>query len=93
MHRRLLKINDSLVSGLIQKVTLYDSKADEYQRSKIDIADSVDKQLRSKTWLVMTINIVDHIPDEKFREKAFEVIPQDHYKQFLHNFKKPNPFD
>ncbi len=90
VHRRLLKINDNLVSSLIQKVTLYDSKADEYQRSKIDIAEAVDKQLRNQAWQVMNINIDDHIPDNKVREKAFEVIPQDHYKQFLQDFKKPN---
>lgn len=90
IHRRLLKINDSLVSSLIQKMTSYDSKADEYQRSKIDIAEAVDKELRNQAWQVMTINIDDHIPDEKVREKAFEVIPHEHYKQFLKDFKKPN---
>lgn len=89
VHRRLRKINDHLVSSLIQKVTKYAGEADEYQRSKIDIAEAVDKQLRNQACQVMAVNIDHRIPDAQVREKAFEVVPQAHYKQFLKDFKKP----
>lgn len=39
---------------------------------------------------VLSINIDTCIPDEQVRTKAFEVVPQADYKQFLHDFKKPN---
>jgi TnpA family transposase len=89
-HRRLLKINDHLVSSLIQKMGKYADDADEYQRSKIELTDSVDKQLRLQAYQVMAVNIDNSIPDDQVRAKAFEVIPQADYQQFLKAFKKPN---
>lgn len=89
-HRRLLKINDHLVTSLVQKVTKYTHEANEYQRSKVDIVEAVDKRLRSQACNVLSINIDESIPDEQVREKAFEVIPKADYKQFLNDFKKPN---
>ncbi|WP_411727021.1 hypothetical protein [Methyloglobulus sp.] len=90
VHRRLLKINDHLVTSFIHKLTHYGEKADDYQRAKIDISEAVDKQLRKQAWQVMAINIDERIPDSQIRQKAFEVDPQDHYPQFLDDFKKPN---
>jgi TnpA family transposase len=89
-HRRLLKINDHLVSSLIQKMGKYADDAEEYQRSKIELTDSVDKQLRLQAYQVMAINIDDRIPDDQVRAMAFEVIPHADYQQFLKAFKKPN---
>ncbi len=89
-HRRLLKINDHLVSSLIQKMSKYIDGAEEYQRSKIELTDNVDKQLRLQAYHVMAVNIDERIPDEQVRAKAFEVIPQEDYPQFLKEFKKPN---
>jgi len=89
-HRRLLKINDHLVSSLIQKMNKYAEGAEEYQRSKIELTETVDKQLRLQAYKVMAVNIDDRIPDEQIRDKAFEVIPQEDYQQFLKAFKKPN---
>jgi hypothetical protein len=90
VHRRLLKINDHLVTSFIHKLTHYGDKADDYQRAKIDISEAVDKQLRKQAWQVMAINIDERIPDSQVRQKAFEVVPQDRYPQFLDDFKKPN---
>lgn len=90
VYRRLLKINDHLVTSFIHKLTHYMDKADDYQRAKIDISEAVDKQLRKQAWQVMAINIDESIPDSQVRQKAFEVVPQDRYSQFLDDFKKPN---
>ena len=89
-HRRLLKINDHLVASLIQKMDKYADGADEHQRSKIELTESVDKQLRLQAYQVMAINIDDRIPDGHIREKVFELIPKADYQQFLKAFKKPN---
>jgi hypothetical protein len=90
VYRRLLKINDHLVTSFIHKLTHYGNKADDYQRAKIDISEAVDKQLRKQAWQVMAINIDESIHDSQVRQKAFEVVPQDRYPQFLDDFKKPN---
>lgn len=50
VYRRLLKINDHLVTSFIHKLTHYGDKADDYQRAKIDISEAVDKQLRKQAW-------------------------------------------
>lgn len=89
-HRRFLKINDHLISSLIQKMAKYADGADYYQRSKIEWAENVDAQLRKQACQVMAINIDSRIPDGQIRARAFEVIPQDEYKQFLKDFNKPN---
>jgi len=90
VHRRLLKINDHLITSFIYKLNRFEENANDYQRSKIDISEAVDKQLRKQAWQVMAINIDDQIPDSQIRQKAFEVVSQDHYPQFLSDFKKPN---
>jgi len=89
-HRRFLKINDHLISSLIQKMAKYADGADDYQRSKIELMETVDSQLRKQACQVMAINIDSRIPDEQVRAKAFEAIPIEGYKQFLKDFNKPN---
>ncbi|MDD1606014.1 MAG: Tn3 family transposase [Methylococcaceae bacterium] len=89
-HRRFLKINDHLISSLIQKMSKYADGADDYQRSKIALLETTDTQLRHQAYQVMAINIDKRIPDEQVRAKAFEVIPFADYKQFLNDFNKPN---
>jgi TnpA family transposase len=90
VHRRFLKINDSLVTSLIQKMNKYADDAEDYQRSKIELLTNVDTKLRNQACQVLAINIDNSIPDEQVRAKAFEVVPQADYKQFLDDFKKPN---
>ena len=90
VHRRFLKINDHLVSSLIQKMSKYVDEADDYQRSKITLMETTDTQLRQQAYQVMAINIDKCIPDDQVRAKAFEVIPLADYQQFLNDFKKPN---
>ena len=90
VYRRFLKINDHLISSLIQKMAKYADGADDYQRSKIELMETVDTKLRQQACQVMAINIDDRIPDEQVRAKAFEVVPLADYKQFLNDFKKPN---
>ncbi len=90
VHRRFLKINDHLVSSLIQKMSKYADEADDYQRSKIVLQETADSQLRHQAYQVMAINIDKRIPDDQVRAKAFEVIPLADYQQFLNDFKKPN---
>jgi Domain of unknown function (DUF4158) len=46
VHRRFLKINDHLISSLIQKMTKYADDANDYQRSKIELMENVDSKLR-----------------------------------------------
>jgi TnpA family transposase len=89
-HHRFLKINDHLVTSLIQKMTKYADGADNYQRSKIELMETVDTQLRKQAFQVMAINIDARIPDDQVRAKAFEVVPLEGYKQFLKDFNKPN---
>ena len=89
-HRRLLKINDHLVSSLIQKTTKYTNEANEYQRSKVDVVEVVDRNLRKQACKILAINVNDSIPDEQIRKIAFQIIPKSNYKQFIHDFKKPN---
>ena len=89
-HHRFLKINDHLVTSLIQKMTKYADSADSYQRSKIELMETVDTQLRNQAFQVMAINIDTRIPDDQVRAKAFEVVPLEGYKQFLKDFNKPN---
>jgi Tn3 transposase DDE domain/Domain of unknown function (DUF4158) len=89
-HHRFLKINDHLVSSLIQKMTKYADGADDYQRSKIELMETVDLQLRKQASQVMAINIDARIPDDQVHAKAFEVIPLEGYQQFLKDFNKPN---
>ena len=88
-HRRFLKINDHLISSLIQKMSKYADGADDYQRSKIAVLENTDTQLRQQAYQVMAINIDQRIPDEQVRAKAFEVIPVADYQQFLNDFNKP----
>ena len=90
VHRRFLKINDHLVSSLIQKMTKYADDANDYQRSKIELIENVDSKLRQQACKVLAINIDSGISDEQVRAKAFEVVPEADYKQFLNEFKKPN---
>jgi hypothetical protein len=61
-HHRFLKINDHLVSSLIQKMTKYADGADDYQRSKIELMETIDTQLRKQASQVMAINIDARIP-------------------------------
>ena len=89
-HRRFLKINDHLISSLIQKMSKYADGADDYQRSKIALLETSDTQLRQQAYQVMAINIDKRISDEQVRAKAFEVIPLADYQQFLNDFNKPN---
>ncbi len=89
-YRRLLKINDHLVVSLGQKITKYTHEANEYQRSKVDIMEAVDKQLRNQASKVLAVNINEAIPDREVRDNVFEIIPKENYKQFLSDFKKPN---
>lgn len=89
-HRRFLKINDNLVSSLIQKMTKYSDLANEHQKSKVDTVEAVDKHLRNQACKIMAININDKISNEQIREKAFKIIPKSDYQQFLSDFKKPN---
>ena len=89
VHRRFLKINDHLVSSLIQKMTKYADDANDYQRSKVELIENVDSKLRQQACKVLAINIDSGIPDEQVRAKAFEVVPEADYKQFLNEFKKP----
>lgn len=89
-HHRFLKINDHLVSSLIQKMTKYSDGADDYQRSKVELMETIDTQLRKQASQVMAINIDALIPDDQVRAKAFEVVPLEGYKQFLKDFNKPN---
>ncbi len=48
VYRRFLKINDHLVSSLIQKMTKYADDANDYQRSKIELIENVDSKLRNE---------------------------------------------
>jgi len=89
-HHRFLKINDHLVSSLIQKMTKYSDGADDYQRSKVELMETIDTQLRKQASQVMAINIDALIPDDQVRAKAFEIVPLEGYKQFLKDFNKPN---
>lgn len=82
-HRRFLKINDHLVSSLIQKMTKYTDDANDYQRSEIELIENVDSRLRQQACKVLAINIDSGIPDEQVRAKAFEVVPEADYKQFV----------
>jgi hypothetical protein len=88
-HRRFLKINDHLISSLIQKMSKYADGADDYQRSKIAVLENKDTQLRQQAYQVMAINIDKRISDEQVRAKAFEVIPLADYQQLLNDFNKP----
>jgi TnpA family transposase len=90
VHRRLLKINDHLIASFIHKITKYTGEADVFQRSKVDIAEAVDKERRKQASHIMAINIDKKIPDEQVRAKAFDIVPEAHYSQFLSDFKKPN---
>ena len=90
IYRRLLKINDHLITSLIFKMQKYTKEADDYQRNKVDIEETIDKQLRNKASALLAINIDETIPDNKVRESAFEIIPKENYQQFLNSFKKPN---
>jgi len=89
-HHRFLKINDHLVTSLIQKMAKYADGADGYQRSKIELMETEDTELRKQAFQVMAINIDSRIPDDQVRAKAFEVVPLEGYKQFLKDFNKPN---
>ncbi|MCU7954589.1 MAG: Tn3 family transposase [gamma proteobacterium symbiont of Bathyaustriella thionipta] len=90
VYHRLLKINDHLVTSITQKVNKYTDNGNEYQKSKVDIVELVDKELRNKACKVLAININQSITDEHIREKAFYIIPEMEYKKFLTDFKKPN---
>ena len=87
---RLRKINDHLVNSLIHKMLKYVKLADDYQRSKVDVAEAVDNTLRNKAYEVLLVNIDKQVPDAMVREKVFEIIPRTEYQKFLTDFKKPN---
>ena len=88
--RRFLKINDHLVTSLTHKTLQYTNEADEYQRSKVDVQEAVDKQLREQASDLFSIKTDETIPDEQVRAAAFEIVPKENYEQFLSDFKKPN---
>ncbi|MBT4835786.1 MAG: Tn3 family transposase [Methylococcales bacterium] len=90
VHHRLLKINDHLATSFIQKVCKYTEHGNDYQKSKVDVVEAVDKELRNQACKVLAININKSIKDERIREKAFHIIPETDYKKFLTDFKKPN---
>jgi hypothetical protein len=71
-------------------MTKYADDANDYQRSKIELIEKVDSKLRQQACKVLAINIDSGVPDEQVRAKAFEVVPEADYKQFIHEFKKPN---
>ena len=90
VQMRLKKINDQLISSFIYKVQQYLKVGEDYQRSKIDISEAVDKNLRKRAHQVLKININEKIPDIAVRETAFQVVPKSEYKKFLADFRKPN---
>ena len=90
VHRRFRKINDQLIASLVQKMLTYLKGGEEYQKKKVDTVEAVDKQLRKRAHKVMMVNVNKKIPDHLVRDKAFEVVPENEYKRFLSDFKKPN---
>jgi TnpA family transposase len=89
-HRRLLKINDHLVTSLTHKVLKYTNEANKYQQTKVDIEEAVDKKLKEQAGELLTIYINETIPDERVRAAAFKIIPKTDYPQFLSDFKRSN---
>ena len=87
---RLRKINDHLINSFVYRISKYIKMANDFQRTKVDVAETDDKKLRKKAYQVLMIDIDEEIPDDMVREKAFEIVPKTEFQQFLADFEKPN---
>lgn len=78
VHRQFLKINDHLVSSLIQKMTKYADDANDYQRSKIELIRSLGSR-HARCWTLISIAV---FPMNKSGPKPLKLFQKPIIKNF-----------
>lgn len=89
-HNRYLKINDHIISSFTHKVVDYTGEAEAYQVAAILNAKDDDKDHRSTAVAILSLVNNKKVADNAIRTKAYEIVPQEQFQQFIQKIKKPN---
>lgn len=89
-YNRYLKISDHIISSFTHKVNLYAGEAEEYQAEAILNAKDDDKDHRDTAAAILSLVNNKKVADNAIRTKAYEIVPQEKFQQFIRKIKKPN---
>ncbi|WP_133137982.1 Tn3 family transposase [Legionella rowbothamii] len=89
-HQRYLKISDHLVASFIYKMNYYTGEAESYQAQAICDAKNEDKDQRHAAAAILSLVNNKKVADSEIRKKAYEIMPEEKFQQFIQKIKKPN---
>ena len=89
-YNRYLKISDHVISSFSHKVNFYTGEAEEYQAEAILNAKDDDKNHRDTAAAILSLINNKKVADNAIRKKAYEIVPQEKFQQFIRKIKKPN---
>lgn len=89
-YNRYLKISDHIISSFTHKVNFYAGEAEEYQAEAIVNAKDDDKDHRDTAAAILSLVNNKKVADNAIRTKAYEIVPQEKFQQFIRKIKKPN---
>lgn len=89
-HNRYLKISDHLISSFAHKVNYFSGEAETYQAEAIYNAKDGDKDHRNTAAAILSLVNNKRIADNAIRKKAYEIMPQEQFQQFIQKIKRPN---
>ena len=90
VHCRFLKINDHLVASFVHKIGTYVDAAEIYQKEAIYLEHINDKENRNLAANILSLNISKKVADDEIRRKAFAIVPQEKFQQFIQRLRKSN---
>ena len=82
--------SDYIISSFTHKVNLYAGEAEEYQAEAILNAKDDDKDHRDTAAAILSLVNNKKVADNAIRTKAYEIVPQEKFQQFIRKIKKPN---
>ncbi|MCX7091624.1 MAG: Tn3 family transposase [Legionellales bacterium] len=89
-YNRYLKISDHVINSFSHKVNDYASEAEEYQAETILNAKNNDKDQRGAAAAILSLINNKKVADNAIRTKAYEIVPEEKFQQFIRKIEKPN---
>ncbi|MDP3561610.1 MAG: hypothetical protein Q8R83_05490 [Legionellaceae bacterium] len=87
---RYLKISDLVVNSFAYKVNYYKGKAETYQVEDICNVKDEDKNHRNAAAAILFLVNNKKVADDEILQKAYKIVPQEKFQQFIQKIKKPN---
>lgn len=89
-HYRYLKISDHVVNSFAHKVNYYKGESEAYQAKAIGDVKDEDKDHRNAAVAILSLVNNKKVDDNEIRGKAYDIVPQEKFQQFIQKIKKPN---